>query len=368
MAVTWNDYDCNGVFLGSDVDILQKVNYELNIGGLANIGFQDPAFAPQPVQSLASTTTQYVVTNESDCAPTVCASPQIEVDAFTGQLSDASLDLTQSFLAMAPTLVDGTYFGTPPAQQSGTTTTLNTDDDRFLNAVWGNGMIWTADGTECTTAPDTTPRSCLNYVGVTADSAGTVNTTITQINNVGVSMSSLFYPSVSLDSSGNVITVFDESSSSTFPSIVDATIAAGGSTLSPFQTLHTSSSYYNPPSGVCQTINSSNACRWGDYSGAAQDPTNPKHVWVASEAEDGATSSFCTPATLCWGSDVSLVTLAAPEITSLNAAYGPGVGGQTVTVDGTDFGEHTTATFNGSPITIGDSTPTSFTLVTPPSG
>ena len=149
---------------------------------------------------------------------------------------------------------------------------------------------------------------------------------------------------------------------------MDATIAAGGSTLSAFQTLHTSSSFYNPPSGVCQTINSSNACRWGDYSGAAQDPTNPKHVWVASEAEDGATSSFCTPATLCWGSDVSLVTLAAPAITSLNAAYGPGVGGQTVTVNGTDFGEHTTATFNGSPITIGNLTPTSFTLVTPPSG
>ena len=91
-------------------------------------------------------------------------------------------------------------------------------------------------------------------------------------------------------------------------------------------------------------------------------------MWVVSEAEDGATSSFCTPATLCWGSDVSLVTLAAPAITSLNAAYGPGVGGQTVTVDGTDFGEHTTATFNGSPITIGNLTPTSFTLVTPPSG
>jgi hypothetical protein len=368
VTVTWNDYDCSGNFLGSDVDILQKVDFELNIGGLADADFQDTAFAPQPVQSLASTATQYVVTNESDCAPTVCTTPQIEVDAITGNPSSASVVVTPHLLAMTPTLVDGTYFGTPPAQQSGTSTTLNTDDDRFLNAVWGNGMIWTADGTECTTAPDTTPRSCLNYVGVTADNLGTVNPTITQINNVGVSMSSLFYPSVSLDSSGNVFTVFDESSSSTFPSIVDATIAAGGSTLSPFQTLHTSSSFYNPPSGVCQAINSSNACRWGDYSGAAQDPTNPKHVWVASEAEDGATSSFCTPATLCWGSDVSLVTLAPPEITSLNAAYGPGVGGQTVTVDGTDFGEHTTATFNGSPITIGSLTPTSFTLVTPPSG
>ena len=42
---------------------------------------------------------------------------------------------------MTPTLVDPTFFGTPPAQQSGTSTTINTDDDRFLNAVWQNGTI-----------------------------------------------------------------------------------------------------------------------------------------------------------------------------------------------------------------------------------
>ncbi len=63
-----------------------------------------------------------------------------------------------------------------------------------------------------------------------------------------------------------------------------------------------------------------------------------------------------------------MVTLATPVITSLNAAYGPVVGGQTVTVDGTDFGVDTTVTFNATPITIHSLTPTSFTFVTPPSG
>jgi IPT/TIG domain len=371
VAVTFNDYDCFGRFIQSEIDILQKSDLEHNTGIHNDAPFTDIAFGLQPVQSFGSTATQYVVANDSDCQPSVCGFPfpAVEVDAFSGTPEGQNVSFAQSFPAMTSTVVDNTYFGLPPAQQKGTTTTLNTDDDRFLNAVWENGEIWTAGGTECTPAGDSAPRSCLDYVGVNASSTGVVNSTITQINNVAGAVGSyLYYPAVSVDSSGNVFTVFDESSGSTFPTIMDATIPAGGSALSAFQTVHASSTFYAPPSGACQTIASTHACRWGDYSGAAQDPSNPKDVWVVSEAEDGATSSVCTTVNLCWGSDVALLTLAAPTITSLNAAYGPVVGGQTVTVDGTDFGVDTTATFNALPITISNRTPTSFTLVTPPSG
>jgi IPT/TIG domain-containing protein len=59
---------------------------------------------------------------------------------------------------------------------------------------------------------------------------------------------------------------------------------------------------------------------------------------------------------------------AAPTITALSPASGPVAGGQTVTVNGLDFGPGTTATLGGAPITITNLTPTSFTFVTPPSG
>jgi IPT/TIG domain len=370
IAVTWNDYNCSGNFLGSDLDILQRTDLELNIvGPNTDAPFVGPNFAPQPVQSFGPTGTEYAVTNDSDCQPSACTPPLIEVDAFTGTPEAQNVAVAAHLLPMQATVVDPTFGGTPPAQQSGTATTINTDDDRFLNAVWQSGRIWTADTTQCTPALDTAPRSCLDYVGVTASALGTVNSTITQINNVGVSGSYLFYPAVSVDSAGNVFTVFDESSSSTFPTIMSATIASGGSTLSAFQTVHTSTGFYNPDF-ACQSIASTNACRWGDYSGAAQDPSNPKDVWVVSEAEDGSTSSACNPvqANQCWSSDIADVTLASPSITSLNAAYGPVVGGQTVTVDGADFGLDTTVTFNGSSIPITNLTPTSFRLVTPPSG
>ncbi|MHB8537117.1 MAG: IPT/TIG domain-containing protein [Candidatus Dormibacteria bacterium] len=365
-AVTWNDYDCNNHFLGSEIHILQKSDLERGSGTTPDSPWTSTSFAPQPVQSFGSTSTQYVVANDSDCAPCTPPLPAIEVDAFTGTPEGVGgVAAKASFLTMTPTAVDPTSFGLPPAQQGGTVTTINTDDDRFLNAVWENGVIWTAGGTECTPG-ESTPRSCLDYVEVNASSAGVVSPTITQINNVGVTGSYLYYPAVSVDAAGDLFTVFDESSSSTFPKIVSATIPSGGSTLSAFQTVHMSSGPYDPASGVCQTIASTNACRWGDYSGAAQDPSNPKDVWVVSEAEDGATSSACSVASDCWGSDIALLTLALPSITSLTAASGPVAGGETVTVNGTDFGLDTTATFNTHPIAIAALTASSFRLVTPP--
>lgn len=368
VAVTFNDYNCSNTFLGSDIEILQKADLERDSGLHVNDPFTDTSFAPQPAQSFGSTATQYVLANDSDCAPSVCTTPVIEVDAFTGTPEAQNVAVTQHLLPMTPTAVDNTSFSLPPAQQSGTATAINTDDDRFLNAVWENGVIWTAGGTECTPSTDSAPRSCLDYVEVTAGSTGIVNGTITQINNVGVKGSYLYYPAVSVDSAGDLFTVFDESSSSTFPTVASSTIPSGGSTLRAFQTVHASTTFYDPPSGACQMIAATNVCRWGDYSGAAQDPSNPKDVWVVSEAEDGATSSVCTPASLCWGSDVALITLASPVITSLNASSGAVAGGETVTVSGTDFGLDTTATFNGSPIAITGLSASAFTLVTPPSG
>jgi hypothetical protein len=364
-AVSWNDYDCNGNFLGAEVDILQKSDLEHNTGTSGDQPFfNGTIFAPQPVQSFGTTTTQYVVTNLSDCAFFCTPIASIEVDAFTGTPEGKNVTIHQSFPDMQPTAVDSVYFNTPPAQQEGTPTTIQTDDDRFLNAVWENGQIWTADNTDCTPTSDTTPRSCLDYVGVTASSTGVVNATINQINNVGVNGSYLYYPAVSLDSAGDVITVFDESSTSMFPTIVSSSIPSGGSALSAFQTVHTSTGFYNPDF-ACASINATNACRWGDYSGAAQDPANPKDVWVVSEAEDGETSPSCTPAAQCWGSEITDITLAPPSITALNPSLGPLTGGQTVTVTGLDFGTDTTATFGGNPITPANLTPTSFTFVTP---
>ncbi len=271
------------------------------------------------------------------------------------------------YIPMSPTAVDDSTGFLPPADQPGGGPQLQTNDDRFLNAVFKNGEIWTADGTSCEPSGDTMQRDCLDYVEIAASatSPSPTPTLTNQIDNVGINSDDLFYPAVSLDSAGDLITVFDELSTSIYPSIEDASIASTGTTLSAFQTLHTSSTYYDGNdlfNGACD----SNGCRWGDYSGAAEDPSNPKDVWVVSGSADGSTSVVCTTIHACWNTHIDDLTVSGPTITALTPSLGPIVGGQTVTVTGLDFGTDTTATFGGASIAISNLTATSFTFVTPP--
>jgi hypothetical protein len=364
VAVTFGDLDCNGNWLGSDIDILQKTDYERNTGSRSDDVFTDDEFVPQPAQSYGPTTTQYVVANDSDCGPTVCTQPAIGVSAYTGTPEDSGgVHVAYSLLAMDPTAVDDTTGFDPPAPEMGASITLQTDDDRFLNAVWEGGKLWTADGTTCTPSGDTAPRSCLNFVDVTASSTGVVSPSITQINNQGISGTYLFYPEVTVDGAGDMFTVFVESSSSTFPSIVAAAVPAGGSALSAFRTVHTSAIDYIAQDGC--TFGAQIVCPFGDYSGAAQDPLNPTDVWVVAQDEDDLAAA-CGSQTACWNTDIGLITLAKPAITSLTPASGPVAGGQTVTVHGNDFASDTVATFGGATLSIGNLSLDSFTFVTPP--
>ena len=185
------------------------------------------------------------------------------------------------------------------------------------------------------------------------------------MNNVGVDGASLFYPAVSIDNDGNMISVFDESSTAMYASIMDADVPPSGTTLSTFQTLHTSSTYFDGSdlsAGAC----TSEGCHWGDYSGAALDQAgNPNDVWVVSGSEDNTVEGPCV-AHACWNTYINQLTLSGADLVSTSPATGPVAGGPTVTAHGFDFASDTTFTFNGSPLSISNLTPDSFTFVTPP--
>ena len=134
----------------------------------------------------------YIVSNQSDCLGNGClsGSPDALVQAFTGTPEGAGGVTSQPYVnvPMTPTAVNDTTGFLPPADQPSPGPQLQTNDDRFLNAVWGNGQIWTADGTSCLPSGDTAQRDCLNYVEIAASgTANTVSATSTnQINNVGI--------------------------------------------------------------------------------------------------------------------------------------------------------------------------------------
>jgi IPT/TIG domain len=366
VAVTFGDFDCSLNFLGAEVDILQKTDFEHDSGTNALFFFFNAPFTIQPVQSYGSIPAQYLVTNESDCGIPACTTPQAEVDDVTGTPEAQNVAFNRNFVTMTPTAVNDTTGFLPPAAQPSPGPTLQTNDDRFLNAVWENGEIWTADGTSCQPGGTGPVQNCLDYLEIAANPTGTIvgASPTLQLNNVGVTGEDLFYPEVALDQSGDLLTVFDESSATDFPSILAATIPNAGTTFSSFITLHVSSTYYNGDNlfpGACD----SEGCRWGDYSGAAQDPANPNDVWVVSGSEDGSVEGVCSTTHACWNTRINQLTVTGPSITSLTPSSGPVVGGQTVTVKGFDFGSDTTFEFGGTPTTISGLTPESFTFVTP---
>ena len=370
VAVTFDDFTCANVFNGSEIDILQKTDFEHGTGTSSVDDFYDGPFAPQPVQEFGSIPVQYIVSNQSDCSvECLSGSPATLVQAFTGTPEAGGGVTAQPFeyVPMSSTAIDAATGFLPPADQPSPGPQLQTNDDRFLNAVWENGEIAAADGTSCQPLGDTVQRDCLDYVEIEANSTASVAPTLnTQMNGIALSGADYFYPAVSFDSAGNVLMVFDESSTAVLPSIEDAAFINSGTELTAIQTLHTSSTYYNGADLFPQACDSE-GCRWGDYSGAAQDPVNPKDVWVVSGSEDGTVQGACTTSHACWNTFIDDITYSAPTLTSMTPLSGPMAGGTIVTIHGTDFAPDTTATWwAGAALTLINLTPTSFTFVTPP--
>ena len=325
VTVTWNYFDCNNFALyGNQADVVQKSDLiALNSSAHSTTAFFNGPIGVQATLSLGSISVQYVVFNNSDTISGGSGSASIGVQSFSGTPEGTNVTPSaETDVPIRPTTVSTSTGGLDSAPQQGTATKLETDDDRLLNAVWQNGKLWTSGGTNCTPASDTTHRACLNVVNISASATGTVSGDQQLV--FGVAGAYLYYPAVSIDNNGNAVLVFDESSSSAFESIAVAAIVGGA--LSSFATLHTSASFYNP--GSCSTL----GCRWGDYSGAAQDPSQPNNVWVVSEDTDNNVSGHCS-AHQCWNTFIGEYTAPPPPF----APQGVGAPQVVLTSDGSQL-------------------------------
>ncbi|HEY6468831.1 MAG TPA: IPT/TIG domain-containing protein [Candidatus Dormibacteraeota bacterium] len=366
IASTMNaDDTCDGTFNENELLVVQKSDVLDGNFSVADstVDFFDGPESAQPVDELGANPTQYVVWNNSDaleggCTPT-CS---IGVNAVQGTPEAGNVTISAPiYEPMTPTAVQcSTTCSNPPASQEGTTGPLQTGDDHFLNAVWSGNTIWTADGTTCTPSGDTTPRSCLDFVSVQADTSGDVAAGA-QINNVGIAGASLAFPAVGVDAAGDMIAVFDESSATTYPAIEVAAVDRGTTTLTSFTTVISSDTYY----ALCAQVNNA-PCAWGNYSGAAVDPSDLNDVWVVGEIVSGNAVPDCSNSPhLCWDTWIARYTFSGPTISAVTPTSGPVAGGQTVTVTGDEFAAGATVTFDGAPIAISYLTPESFTLTTP---
>lgn len=273
-VISWNDFSY-GSFLGQETWVLQK-SALLTGGAVAGVDFgPDPyRFRLVPAQNLSTGNAAYLVYNNSDGTTLLQNTPypSLGVVEITGSPANGNVRWLEWDPPIAPTSAP------PGAAQPGGAMPIDTDDDRLLSAVWQNGILWTAGNDACTPGGGTAVQSCLRLIQVATGAAGP---SILQDFDAGVAGTDLYYPAVSLDSSGNLFVAFSYSSPTTYASVGATGQPAGAAagTLDPIVTVA-------PGQGVycgfdCSGGSGTN--RWGDYSAAAQDPVDPSEVWVAGE-------------------------------------------------------------------------------------
>jgi hypothetical protein len=283
--VSWNNFSgASLTFTGEQLAILTKA--EMLAGGSVHVAMTAPDMTRYrlvpaiPLFYTAADTTAWTIYDNADPVNLVQNKPfpSIGVIKETGTPTAHNVVLTETDPAITGTT------GPPPASQPGGGP-VNTDDDRFTSAtIFGHSILWTGGNDGCTPPGDTMTRSCLRLVGVTLGASPAV----VKDFDAGIKSIDVYYPAETLDSIGHLVVGFSISSSTLNPSA--AVVALGGAS-----------------GGAVYGVGAApyGGTRWGDYSQAVTDPTDPTKMWVS---EENATSSG--PFGLNWGTALAEVTIA----------------------------------------------------------
>ena len=279
-----------------------------------------------PVVTLGNISTEYAASINR-------GGSTLTVFEFTGTPNSSPAYITHDFSV-------GTVNDPPKADQLGDTRQLETGTAGEQSAVWQANILWAAGNTKCKPSGDSTDRACLSFHKV-----NTSSWSLSQDSAVGQNGAHLFYPSVMVDSAGNLFAGHSVSSGSQYGT-AGMTYFSGGTIASsnPGIDYKVGLGSYNctycydtaiPPN---PTRN-----RWGDYSGAAQDPNNAKDVWLSEEF-----ATYNTASTNNWAVEIARFTASAPVVSSISPTHASELSGScspTVTVLGTDFQTGATVKF-----------------------
>jgi len=374
-VISVNDFNSAGTrFLGVHYWVVNKSDV---VSGAATFHFatntpDSTMFSLHPAQHLSSSTTFYMVT---DCTGTCISSATSKtitetVISITG-LPPAAVTVSSSSFSIATSVIG------PDAAQPGTTTLLRTNDNRVESVVWESNSLWASWNDACVPSGDTATRTCLRLVQATTSGA---TATKAQDFDFAASGAYYFYPAVS-SFQGQLVVSFSTSSNTVFPSAM----ATGRASSDPVNTLQT-------PATIKSGTAIDTSTRYGDYFGAATDPTptSSSTFWVAGEYRIDSTfqnwntvigqiASFGAPATfdfsvslnptsgsIAQGSGttstvtVSLVS-GTSQTVSLSTSISPTATGLTATVNPTSGTPTYTSTLTISTTT---STPTGSYMIT----
>src|SRR5438132_7070259 len=273
-VISVNDFNTAGTsYIGVHYWALNKSEL---VAGASTIHFAtntpDPnMFSLHPAEHLSSSTTFYMVT---DCTGTCIPSPTSQTNtetvvSLTG-IPPATVTVSSNSFSIATSVIG------PNAAQPGTSTTLATNDNRVESVAWESNSLWASWNDACIPSGDSATRTCLRLVQATTSGA-----TATKAQDFDFSASGqyYFYPAVS-SFQGQLVVSFGRSSSSIFPSAM----ATGRAATDPANTLQA-------PAVIRAGTTADTSTRYGDYFGAATDPTPTASstFWVAGEYRKSTT-------------------------------------------------------------------------------
>jgi len=206
--------------------------------------------AIQPVHSFGSCEGEYFVSRMSATG--------IRIRLLTDLLTEPTL--TELGCANIPV-----HDEPPDAPALGSTIPLDTVGHRFMNAVYRDGYIWTAH--------------CIGLDGRAASRWYKIDASEIVLEDYGtISDPEMYYffPSIMVNSEGNVIMGFTGSHSEQYASAYYTTINDPPSEMKPPILLKAGEDVYNLVDGYGRN-------RWGDYSLCSLDPTDDYTLWTIQE-------------------------------------------------------------------------------------
>ena len=242
-------------YCGEETTVIQKS--DLVAGGTAAkfaFPWNADRFTVRPAQSLSSISDQYLATVD------FTLSTRLTLIRVTG--TPAAANVAE---ASAVNLTILPQDSPPLSVTSGGQ--IDSGDFRLLDATWRDGTLWASASAACTPAGDTTSRSCAHLIAV-----NTAGPTVVQDMMFGAAGQYYSWPAVRTDASGNLFVSLTHTNSTIF---AEAAVA-GRQVTDPLNTLGGVSLVRK--GDVVHT-----SSRWGDYLGAAADPSDPACVWVIGE-------------------------------------------------------------------------------------
>ncbi|MCW5933028.1 MAG: hypothetical protein KIT45_01850 [Fimbriimonadia bacterium] len=230
-------------------------------------------------------------------------------------------------------------YGAPPsAPQSGTTTRLSSVDTRLMNAVWRNNRLYLTHGTSASNGGAVNGSRW--YEVNTTGGAGSA--TLVQQGTISESLKYQFMPAIAVNNEGTIAVGFSRSASTEFASMAYVHRFAGDATgtMRAPVIMKAGTNVYTGEGG--------SIVRWGDYSGAAVDPSDERVFWFFNMYPSTTTTRWAT-----WIQSVTLTSL--PTVIQGAITGNPSPNGLPITVKfRTPFTLNTQHTYNGVLSGVGD--------------